>query len=78
MVAAIKRIQKRAAQVIIGAICLGAFRTTADDAVDVEAHILTVPQQLEQTALEATIRLRITPPFDDMATRNGNCPNRTS
>jgi hypothetical protein len=67
MANAITRIQRRITQIITRA-----FRTAAAAALNVEAYLLSPQQQLEQTALEAVMRIRTTLLYGKMTSENNN------
>ncbi|KAF2184787.1 hypothetical protein K469DRAFT_727021 [Zopfia rhizophila CBS 207.26] len=67
IIATITQIQKRAAQIITRA-----FKTTTRATIDVEAYLLPALQQLEQTSLEATIRIRTTPLYEEIIRPKNN------
>ena len=60
-------VQRRAAQVITGA-----FRTAAANAVEVEAYLLPMDQQMEKISLQSTLRILSTPSYDSIVSTREN------
>jgi ribonuclease HI/exonuclease III len=65
-------VQRRAAQII-----MGAFRTTAANAVEVEAHLLPIDQGMERNSLHSALRMLSCPAYNPLRadpTDNGQSP----
>jgi hypothetical protein len=65
-------IQKRAAQIIARA-----FRTTAASAVEIEAYLLPIGQQIQKTSLQTTLRILSTPLYTTISAQS-NTKSKTN